>query len=110
VEVAGKGHLIEVKGVTLEENGVVRFPDAPTERGVKHVEELIRAREDGYESWVCFVVQMSGVKWFEPNDRTHPKFGAALRRAKQAGVHILAVDCQVAPGNIFIQEQVPICL
>ena len=110
VEADGKGHFIEVKGVTLEEDGIVRFPDAPTERGVKHVEELIRAREDGYESWICFVIQMSGVKRFEPNDRTHPEFGAALRRAKQAGVHILAVDCQVAPGSVFVREQVQIHL
>lgn len=85
IEAGGGRHFVEVKGVTLEADGVVRFPDAPTERGVKHLEELLRAREEGYESWVCFVIQMSGVKHFEPNDRTHPQFGAALRRAAQAG-------------------------
>lgn len=110
VEADGKGHFIEVKGVTLEENGVVRFPDAPTERGVKHVEELVRAREDGYESWVCFVIQMSGVKRFEPNDRTHPEFGAALRQAKQAGVHVLALVCSVARDRLTISGTVPVCL
>ena len=110
VEADGKGHFIEVKGVTLEENGVVRFPDAPTERGVKHVEELVRAREDGYESWVCFVIQMSGVKRFEPNDRTHPEFGAALRRATRAGVHVLALVCSVARDRLTISGTVPVCL
>ena len=110
VEADGKGHFIEVKGVTLEENGVVRFPDAPTERGVKHVEELVRAREDGYESWVCFVIQMSGVKRFEPHDRTHPEFGAALRQAKQAGVHVLALVCSVARDRLTISGTVPVCL
>jgi len=89
IEADGQPHFVEVKGVTLEENGVVRFPDAPTQRGVKHLEELVRARAEGYECWVCFVVQMSDVVRFEPNDRTHPEFGAALRRAAQAGVHVL---------------------
>ena len=73
--------FVEVKGVTLEEDGVVRFPDAPTLRGVKHLEELIAAKEAGYEAAVCFVVQMGDVEWMEPNDRTHPEFGEALRRA-----------------------------
>ncbi|MBE6973655.1 MAG: DNA/RNA nuclease SfsA, partial [Ruminococcaceae bacterium] len=103
-------HFIEVKGVTLEEDGIVRFPDAPTLRGVKHLEELIRAHEQGYESWVCFVVQMSDVKWFEPNDRTHPQFGQTLRRAQNAGVHVLAVDCEIAPDSMFIRSQIPVCL
>ncbi len=110
LEADGARHFVEVKGVTLEEDGVVRFPDAPTLRGVKHLEELIRARQDGYECWVCFVIQMSDVKWFEPNDHTHPQFGQALRRARQAGVHILAVDCRVIPGELFICRQVPIHL
>lgn len=110
VEAGGKKHFIEVKGVTLEEDGIVRFPDAPTLRGVKHLEELIRAHEQGYESWVCFVVQMSDVKWFEPNDRTHPQFGQTLRRAQNAGVHVLAVDCEIAPDSMFIRSQIPVCL
>lgn len=110
MEADGACHFIEVKGVTLEEDGVVRFPDAPTQRGVKHLEELIRAHKQGYECWMCFVIQMADVKWFEPNDRTHPQFGDALRRAEQTGVHVLAVDCQVAPETLSIRDRVPIYL
>ena len=87
---------------------MVRFPDAPTLRGVKHVEELIRARKEGYECWVCFVVQMADVKRFEPNDRTHPEFGEALRKAEQVGVHILALECRVAPDRLDICGTVPV--
>lgn len=83
-EAPGRRGFVEVKGVTLEEDGVVRFPDAPTLRGVKHLEELVRARQAGYEAAVCFVVQMEGVLRFEPNDRTHPAFGQALRAAAAA--------------------------
>lgn len=100
----------EVKGVTLEDDGVARFPDAPTLRGVKHLEELIRAREAGYEAGVCFVVQMPGMKRVEPNDITHPEFGAALRRAAAAGVEVLAVECAVKPDSLWIQERVPVAL
>ena len=71
----------EVKGVTLEHDGLVRFPDAPTERGVKHLEELILAKEVGYETAVCFVIQMEGMRMFSPNNETHPAFGTALRKA-----------------------------
>lgn len=110
VEAGGKRHFVEVKGVTLEENGVVRFPDAPTQRGVKHLEELIRAHEQGYESWVCFVIQMAGAVRFEPNDATHPVFGAALRKAEKAGVHVLALECRVAPDQLEISRPVPISL
>ena len=73
--------LIEVKGVTLEERGVVRFPDAPSERAVKHVEELVRAVKEGYEAYVFFVIQMKGARYFTPNMDTHPAFGEALRRS-----------------------------
>lgn len=110
VEADGGRHFIEVKGVTLEQDGVARFPDAPTQRGVKHLEELIRAREQGYESWVCFVIQMTPVRWLEPNDATHPAFGDALRRAAAAGVHVLAVDCAVTPDSLTIQRPVPVRL
>lgn len=110
IEAGGKRHFVEVKGVTLEEDGVVRFPDAPTERGVKHLEELIRAHKEGYESWVCFVVQMADVKRFEPNDRTHPEFGAALRKAAQAGVHVLALECSVDRDALEITGTVSVCL
>ena len=109
-EAAGKRHFIEVKGVTLEQDGVARFPDAPTERGVKHLEELIRATRQGYESWVCFVIQMADIKWFEPNDATHRAFGDALRRAAGAGVHVLAVDCTVTPETLVIRQPVSVRL
>ncbi len=103
-------HLVEVKGVTLEENGVVRFPDAPTERGVKHVNGLISAKEQGLSSWLCFIVQMSGIKCLRPNDQTHPEFGAALRAANRAGVGILALECSVTPNSLTITHSIPIQL
>ena len=99
-----------MKGVTLEEDGVVRFPDAPTLRGIKHLEELVAARQAGYEAAVCFVIQMEGVRWFGPNDATHPEFGQALRRAAGAGVDILALDCTVTPGTLAIRQPVPVRL
>ena len=98
--------FVEVKGVTLEEDGVVRFPDAPTLRGVKHLDELVKAREAGYEAAVCFVIQMEDVRWFAPNDVTHPEFGQALRRAAQAGVEILAMDCAVTPQSLTMGNPV----
>lgn len=102
--------FVEVKGVTLEEDGVVRFPDAPTLRGGKHLDELVKAREAGYEAAVCFVIQMENVRWFAPNDVTHPEFGQALRRAAQAGVEILAMDCAVTPQSLTMGKSVPIRL
>lgn len=102
--------FVEVKGVTLEEDGIVRFPDAPTLRGVKHLDELVKAREAGYEAAVCFVIQMENVRWFAPNDETHPEFGQALRRAAQAGVEILAMDCAVTPQSLTMGTSVPIRL
>jgi sugar fermentation stimulation protein A len=110
LEQGEKRHLVEVKGVTLEENGIVRFPDAPTQRGVKHIEGLIAAKQEGFEPWLCFVVQLSPVKHMEPNDQTHPAFGDALRRAKAAGVHILAMECRVEPGRLTILREIPVKL
>lgn len=109
-ESSEKRGFVEVKGVTLEEDGVVRFPDAPTLRGIKHLEELVAARQAGYEAAVCFVIQMEGVRWFSPNDATHPEFGQALRRAAGAGVDILALDCTVTPGTLTIRQPVPVRL
>ena len=100
----------EVKGVTLEEDGVARFPDAPTLRGVKHLEELVLACEAGYEAGVCFIVQMEGMSRLEPNDATHPEFGAALRRAARAGVEVLALECCVEPGLLAVKGEIPVCL
>ena len=102
--------FVEVKGVTLEHDGVVRFPDAPTLRGVKHLEELMAARAAGYQAAVCFVVQMAGMKWVEPNDATHPEFGAALRRAAQTGVEVLGVECRVTPDSLTIAHSLPVRL
>ena len=100
----------EVKGVTLEERGAARFPDAPTLRGVKHLEELILARQAGYEAGVCFIVQMAGMDHVEPNDATHPEFGAALRRAVRAGVAVLALECAVSPDRLAVSRSVPVWL
>ena len=100
--------FIEVKGVTLEQDGVVKFPDAPTERGVKHLNELCEAVKDGYEAYVFFVIQMKGVKYFTPNMKTHAAFGEALRNVQEQGVHILAYDCKVTKDSIEIGQEVPV--
>ena len=102
--------FVEVKGVTLEEGGVARFPDAPTLRGVKHLEELIRARAEGYQTAVCFLIQMEGMRWMEPNDATHPEFGDALRRAAAAGVEVMALECRVTPDSLTALGPVPVRL
>lgn len=102
--------FIEVKGVTLEEDNVARFPDAPTERGVKHIYELIKAKKDGYEVNILFVIQMKGIKYFEPNDKTHAAFGEALREAKKAGVNIIAIDCYVTEEEVVAGDFVPVLL
>ena len=102
--------FVEVKGVTLEEDNVVRFPDAPTVRGIKHVEELIHCMEEGYEAYLLLVIQMKGVKKFMPNWDTQPEFGQALIKAEKAGVKIIARDCLVTEDTIDIQEEVPVDL
>lgn len=110
VEADGKRIFIEVKGVTLEQDGVVRFPDAPSDRAVKHVEELKAAVKEGYEAYVFFVIQMKDVRYFTPNMDTHPAFGEALRDAARAGVHVLAYDCEVSSDRIAIADIVPVVL
>lgn len=102
--------FVEVKGVTLEEDGVARFPDAPTLRGVKHLEELIAARQAGYQAALCFIVQFSGAKYVTPNDTTHPQFGQALRRAAASGVEVFALGCAVTPDTLTAEEFVPVRL
>ncbi len=109
-ETATSKGFTEVKGVTLEHDGLVRFPDAPTERGVKHLEELILAKQEGFESSVCFVIQMEGMREFSPNDETHPAFGTALRKAHAAGVRILAMECHVTPDTLEITRGVSVKL
>lgn len=106
----GKRAFVEVKGVTLEEDHISRFPDAPTERGVKHIEELIQCMKEGYEAYIVFVIQMKGVKSFEPNDKTHREFGDALRKAVKKGVHVLALDCQVKKDELEIDQMIPVSL
>jgi sugar fermentation stimulation protein A len=86
---------LEVKGCTLEREGIAYFPDAPTERGVKHIKELTALAKSGHPAYILFITQMKGVTALRPNDETHPAFGDALRKAREAGVHILAVDCVV---------------
>ena len=101
---------IEVKGVTLENDGVARFPDAPTARGARHVRELMQCRAEGLEAWVAFVVQMPGMKRMEPNWDTDPEFSRALVEAKAAGVHVVALGCHVEEDALEIAEKVPVCL
>ena len=107
-EAGEKRGFVEVKGCTLEENGLALFPDAPTERGVKHLEELMEAQQAGYSCTVCFVLQMKGCRVFRPNELTHPEFADALRRAEQAGVHVLAMDCVVTPDSLVIDRPVQV--
>ncbi len=106
IEIDGRRIFMEVKGVTLERDGIALFPDAPTMRGVKHLNELAACMADGYEAWVLFVIQMKGVTEFHPNDAMHPEFGAALRAAQAAGVRVLAYDCVVTPDSIRVDEPV----
>ena len=107
---AGEKAFVEVKGVTLEKNGVALFPDAPTLRGVKHVEELCSCVQDGFSAYLFFVVQMSGVCYFTPNTATHPEFTAILCKAQHSGVHLRALDCAVSPDSLVLQNPVPIHL
>ena len=105
-----KKGFIEVKGVTLEGNGIAKFPDAPTERGAKHLRELIKAKEEGYEAAALFVIQMKGVQEFRPNEERDKNFTAALKEAAKAGVKILAYDCRVQVGKVYIDQKVPVNL
>ena len=106
----GERHLVEVKGVTLEENGVCRFPDAPTSRGSRHLRELIQAREEGIQGWICFVVQMDHMSRLEPNWRTDPEFSRTLCLAAEAGVHVRAFGCHVTPQGLEIAFELPVHL
>ena len=110
VETEGRLHLVEVKGVTLEENGNALFPDAPTERGVRHLHELMRAVEEGHRATAFFVIQMADVLDFAPNDTTHPAFGEALREAARRGVEVAAYTCRVTPETVTLDAPVPVRL
>ena len=102
--------FIEVKGVTLESDNIARFPDAPTERGVKHLKELIHCMQEGYEAYLLLVIQMKDVRYFQPNWKTHPEFGMVLREAAEAGVKLLAYDCLVGENFMEICDPVSIDL
>lgn len=102
--------FLEVKGVTLEENGLALFPDAPTERGVKHIEELMACMDEGYEAYILFVIQMKEMLAFSSNDKTHPDFGRALRKAADKGVKVLAVDCKVGADYMELDNYIEVRL
>lgn len=108
IEDKGKKAFLEVKGVTLEEDGIVKFPDAPTQRGVKHINELISCVNEGYDAYILFVIQMKEAKVFRPNDETHKAFGDAIRNANKEGVKILAVNCNVKEDSLDILDYVKI--
>ena len=106
----GQRCFLEVKGVTLEHDGVCAFPDAPTERGVKHLRGLTKLAQEGYSAYALFVIQMADVECLHPNDTTDPDFGKALREAAAAGVKIMAFDCAVTEDSMTIQNFVPVKL
>ncbi len=106
----GKPCFLEVKGVTLEQEGVCAFPDAPTERGAKHLRGLIQAAKEGFGAYVLFVIQMADVAYLHPNDATDPAFGAALRQAQENGVQVLAMDCYVTPESMVLRKSVTVVL
>ncbi len=110
IENKGEITYLEVKGVTLENEGIVSFPDAPTERGIKHIEELIELKMQGYGAAILFVIQMQGISEFRPNYLTHKAFGEALCRAQKSGVDILAYDCVVTPDSMTVNSIVKINL
>ncbi len=110
IEEGEKITYLEVKGVTLENDGIASFPDAPTERGVKHIEELISLKNQGFGAAILFIIQMKRITEFRPNDITHKAFGDALRRAKKSGVSIYAYDSTVTPDSMIIDQPVKVVL
>ncbi len=110
LETENKKAFIEIKGATLEENGIVMFPDAKTERGLKHVNELIQAQKQGYNAYVIFVVQMDNILYFTPNKKMHIELADALKKAQENGVEVLAYDCDITPESINIKDKVKVIL
>ena len=110
VESPAQRAFVEVKGVTLERSGEVLFPDAPTQRGARHLTELVACREQGFDAYAVFIIQMENVRCFRPNGETDPIFARSLSVARQAGVHILAYDCLVTPESLEIRSPVPVLL
>ncbi|MGI6004896.1 MAG: DNA/RNA nuclease SfsA [Christensenellales bacterium] len=110
LEAGEKRTLVEVKGVTLKVGRTALFPDAPTKRGLKHLKGLLQAVKEGYEAYAVFVVQMQGARVFMPNEKCDPAFARALREAQAGGVHIAALECRVAPQEIYITGELPVSL
>lgn len=110
IEADGKKIFVETKGVTLEENGIAMFPDAPTERGRKHLNELSDSVKNGYDAYVAFIIQMSGVKLFKPNIKTDLNFADDLKKASESGVKIIALDCMVTENSLKINDYIPLLL
>lgn len=110
IEAGGRKIFAEIKGVTLEEAGIVMFPDAPTERGVKHIKELCECIKNGYEGYIFFIIQMEQCKYFTPNKATHPEFTEALKKASECGVNIKAMNCNVTEDELKILKEVEIKL
>ena len=110
IEADGEKIFAEIKGVTLEKDGVVLFPDAPTQRGVKHINELCEAVKQGYGAYIFFVVQMDNVKYFTPNKETHKAFADALKKADKKGVKIKCFNCIVKENELFIKDEVKVML
>ena len=110
IETDNEKIFVEIKGVTLEQDGVVMFPDAPTERGVKHINELCRCIDNGYKAYIFFIIQMDNVKYFTPNRKTHPQFAEALKAAAEKGVGVYALDCKVSENSIAADKFVEVRL
>ena len=110
IETENQKTFLEIKGVTLEKDGIALFPDAPTERGLKHINELIEAKRKGYSSYILFVIQMKEITEFSPNSETHMEFAKSLKKAEEKGVKIMAMDCDVSPDEIKISKEVKIHL
>ena len=110
IEAGGRKIFAEIKGVTLEEEGIVMFPDAPTERGLKHIKELCECVKNGYEGYIFFIIQMEQCKYFTPNKVTHPEFAEVLKKASECGVNIKAMNCNVTKDELIILKEVEIKL
>ena len=110
IETEDRKIFAEIKGVTLEEDGVVKFPDAPTERGLKHIQELCDCVKKGYDAYIFFIVQMEECKYFTPNRNTHPEFADALITAQRCGVNVKCLNCTVEPDKLYIKDFVNIRL
>lgn len=110
MEAGDKKAFAEVKGVTLEQNNVALFPDAPTERGTRHVEELIKARNEGFEAYLIFILQMKALSYFTPNSKMHPRFAEVVKDAYKHGVHVLCYDCSVDKNSLTVNDPVELVL